>query len=185
MKNESPNNGAAANRRPDEQSDGSGNLSETPAADRVFPVAVAKLGRWATSMRTAIFTSITVALLLCGCAALPGRVPGQSRANASSRIVRLALKTIRASEFINDQGEQYFLVKDTQVLEKPDGYKLDPQTHTGIAKWVERWTIQRPTCIVTYRVTFDARGPEGLVVGAIQENSNGQPKIPIMEIHLK
>jgi hypothetical protein len=40
-----PNQGAAANRRPAGQSDGSGNLSATLAADRAFPAAVAELGR--------------------------------------------------------------------------------------------------------------------------------------------
>ena len=40
-----PNQGAAANRRPAGQSDGSGNLSATVAADRAFPAAVAELGR--------------------------------------------------------------------------------------------------------------------------------------------
>lgn len=37
--------GAAANRRPAGQSDGSGNLAAVVAADRVFPAAVAELGR--------------------------------------------------------------------------------------------------------------------------------------------
>ena len=36
---------AAANRRPAGQSDGSGNLFATVAADRAFPAAVAELGR--------------------------------------------------------------------------------------------------------------------------------------------
>jgi hypothetical protein len=39
------NQSAAANRRPAGQSDGSGNLSATVAADRAFPAAVAELGR--------------------------------------------------------------------------------------------------------------------------------------------
>ena len=42
---ESPNQGAAANRRPAGQADGSGNLLATVAADRAFPAAVAELGR--------------------------------------------------------------------------------------------------------------------------------------------
>ena len=41
----SPNQGAAANRRPAGQSDGSGSLAATVAADRAFPAAVAELGR--------------------------------------------------------------------------------------------------------------------------------------------
>jgi hypothetical protein len=41
----SPNQGAAANRRPAGQSDGSGNLSAPLAADRAFPAAVAELER--------------------------------------------------------------------------------------------------------------------------------------------
>jgi hypothetical protein len=40
-----PNQSAAANRRPAGQSDGSGNLLATVAADRAFPAAVAELGR--------------------------------------------------------------------------------------------------------------------------------------------
>ncbi len=40
-----PNQSAAANRRPAGQADGSGNLSATVAADRAFPAAVAELGR--------------------------------------------------------------------------------------------------------------------------------------------
>ena len=40
-----PNQSAAANRRPAGQSDGSGNLFATVAADRAFPAAVAELGR--------------------------------------------------------------------------------------------------------------------------------------------
>jgi len=40
-----PNKGAAANRRPAGQLDGSDNLSATVAADRAFPAAVAELGR--------------------------------------------------------------------------------------------------------------------------------------------
>ncbi len=40
-----PNQGAAANRRPAGQLDGSGNLAATVAADRAFPAAVAELGR--------------------------------------------------------------------------------------------------------------------------------------------
>ena len=40
-----PNQSAAANRRPAGQSVGSGNLSATVAADRAFPAAVAELGR--------------------------------------------------------------------------------------------------------------------------------------------
>ncbi|WP_421654366.1 hypothetical protein [Leptothermofonsia sp. ETS-13] len=40
-----PNKGAAANRRPAFQSDGSGNVAATVAADRAFPAAVAELGR--------------------------------------------------------------------------------------------------------------------------------------------
>ena len=39
------NQSAAANRRPAGQSDGSGNLFATVAADRAFPAAVAELGR--------------------------------------------------------------------------------------------------------------------------------------------
>ena len=39
-----PNQSAAANRRPAGQSDGSGNLSAIVAADRAFPAAVAELG---------------------------------------------------------------------------------------------------------------------------------------------
>ena len=39
------NQGAAANRRPAGQLDGSGNLFATVAADRAFPAAVAELGR--------------------------------------------------------------------------------------------------------------------------------------------
>lgn len=48
MTKESPNQSAAANRRPAGQSDGSGNLSAIVAADRAFPAAVAELGRWAS-----------------------------------------------------------------------------------------------------------------------------------------
>jgi hypothetical protein len=40
-----PNQGAAANRRPAGQSDGSDNLSAIVTADRAFPAAVAELGR--------------------------------------------------------------------------------------------------------------------------------------------
>jgi hypothetical protein len=40
-----PNKGAAANRRPAGQSDGSGHLFATVATDRAFPAAVAELGR--------------------------------------------------------------------------------------------------------------------------------------------
>jgi hypothetical protein len=40
-----PNQGAAANRRPAGQLDGSGNLFAIVAADRAFPAAVAELGR--------------------------------------------------------------------------------------------------------------------------------------------
>jgi hypothetical protein len=39
------NQGAAANRRPAGQADGSGNLAATVAADRAFLAAVAELGR--------------------------------------------------------------------------------------------------------------------------------------------
>ena len=39
----SPNQGAAANRRPAWQSDGSDNLAAIVAADRAFPAAVAEL----------------------------------------------------------------------------------------------------------------------------------------------
>jgi len=39
------NKGAAANRRPAGQADGSDNLLATVAADRAFPAAVAELGR--------------------------------------------------------------------------------------------------------------------------------------------
>ena len=39
------NQSAAANRRPALQSDGSGDLAETVAANRAFPAAVAELGR--------------------------------------------------------------------------------------------------------------------------------------------
>ncbi len=38
-----PNLGAAANRRPAGQADGSGNFAATVAADRAFPAAVAEL----------------------------------------------------------------------------------------------------------------------------------------------
>jgi len=44
-----PNQSAAANRRPAGQADGSGNLSATIAADRAFPVAVAELGSLAVA----------------------------------------------------------------------------------------------------------------------------------------
>jgi hypothetical protein len=44
-----PNQGAAANRRPAGQSNGSGNLAAIVAADRAFPAAVAELGRSASS----------------------------------------------------------------------------------------------------------------------------------------
>ena len=43
--NVTPNQSAAANRRPAGQSDGSDNLSAIVAADRAFPAAVAELGR--------------------------------------------------------------------------------------------------------------------------------------------
>jgi hypothetical protein len=42
-----PNQGAAANCRLAGQLDGSNILSATLAADRMFPAAVAELGRWA------------------------------------------------------------------------------------------------------------------------------------------
>ena len=45
MTKESPNQGAAANRHPALQSNGSDNLSSTAAADRAFPAAVVELGR--------------------------------------------------------------------------------------------------------------------------------------------
>jgi len=41
----SPNQGAAANRRPALRAGGSENLAATVAADRAFPAAVAELGR--------------------------------------------------------------------------------------------------------------------------------------------
>ena len=41
----SPNQSAAANRRPAGQLDDSGNLFAIVAADRAFPAAVAELGR--------------------------------------------------------------------------------------------------------------------------------------------
>lgn len=44
-----PNQGAAANRRPARQSDGSDNLSATLAADRALRAAVPELGRYATN----------------------------------------------------------------------------------------------------------------------------------------
>jgi hypothetical protein len=44
------NQGAAANRYHAGQSDGSGNLSATVAADRAFPAAVAELGSLSGSM---------------------------------------------------------------------------------------------------------------------------------------
>jgi hypothetical protein len=47
-----PNQGAAANRRPAGQADGSDNLSATVAADRPFPAAVAELGRSAEYFST-------------------------------------------------------------------------------------------------------------------------------------
>ncbi len=43
MKTTTPNQGAAANRRPAGQSEGSDNLSATVATDRAFPAAVADL----------------------------------------------------------------------------------------------------------------------------------------------
>jgi hypothetical protein len=46
-----PNQSAAANRRPAGQANGSDNLFATVAADRVFPAAVAELGRWAGNPR--------------------------------------------------------------------------------------------------------------------------------------
>jgi len=45
-KTESPNQSAAAIRRPAGQLDGSGDLTAIVAADRAFPSAVAELGRW-------------------------------------------------------------------------------------------------------------------------------------------
>ena len=48
--NRRSNQGAAANRHPAGQSDGTDNLSATVAADRAFPAAVAELGRPVTSM---------------------------------------------------------------------------------------------------------------------------------------
>ena len=45
MTKTSANQSAAANRRPAGQSEGSGNLSATVAADRAFPAAVAELDR--------------------------------------------------------------------------------------------------------------------------------------------
>jgi hypothetical protein len=47
-----PNQGAAANRRPAGQADGSDKLSATVAADRPFPAAVAELGRSAEYFST-------------------------------------------------------------------------------------------------------------------------------------
>lgn len=44
------NQGAAANRRPAGQADGSGNLFAIVAADRAFPAAVAELGRSAKKL---------------------------------------------------------------------------------------------------------------------------------------
>jgi len=41
-----PNQGAAPNRRPLLPPDGSDNLSATTATNRVFPAAVAELGRY-------------------------------------------------------------------------------------------------------------------------------------------
>ena len=51
-----PNQGAAANRRPAGQSDGSDNLFATVAADRAFPAAVAELDRWAAYAYRIIFS---------------------------------------------------------------------------------------------------------------------------------
>jgi hypothetical protein len=49
-----PNQCAAANRRPAGQSDGSGNLSAIVAADRAFPAAVAELGRYKSRWRLSL-----------------------------------------------------------------------------------------------------------------------------------
>jgi hypothetical protein len=45
LRSDTPNQSAAANRRPARQLDGSGNLAAIVAADRAFPAAVAELDR--------------------------------------------------------------------------------------------------------------------------------------------
>ena len=60
-----PNQSAAANRRPAGQSDGSGNLSAIVAADRAFPAAVAELGR-SVSGRTRGLTEVYMSYFASG-----------------------------------------------------------------------------------------------------------------------
>src|SRR5690349_3734552 len=62
-----PNQSAAANRRPAGQSDGSGNLAATVAADRAFPAAVAELGSFGGSMRVSTAISIILVTAFTGC----------------------------------------------------------------------------------------------------------------------
>ena len=56
----SANQGAAANRRPAGQSDGSDNLSAIVAADRAFPAAVAELDR---SAKKFLSTDVTLSFI--------------------------------------------------------------------------------------------------------------------------
>jgi hypothetical protein len=78
-----PNQSGAANRRPAGQSDSSGNLLATVAADRAFPAAVAELGRYASQRRNAACLSLLCLVLIsvavtsgcatCGRSSVPPR----------------------------------------------------------------------------------------------------------------
>lgn len=135
-------------------------------------------------MRTNPFIWLTFALFLCGCASTPDHVPGQSLANRLPRAVHQAMNTIMEDEALGGHSDERISVINTEVLEQSGGYTLDPKTETAIARWVERWTIRRPTGIVTYRVTFDARGPQGFFVDVIVEDPTRKPrtKTNIMDI---
>jgi hypothetical protein len=135
-------------------------------------------------MRPISFTFLAIVLLMCGCVSPPRHVAGDTLANRSPEFLRLTLQAIIAEEQINGPEGETIKVMDTQVLEKPKGFTVDHATNTAFTKWVERWTIQRPNGVVTYRVTYDVRGPEGVDVGVILEDANGQPKIPTINLQL-
>ena len=108
-----------------------------------------------------ILLSMLALIVLCGCASLPARVPGQTLVNGSPTLRRDAVRAVAIYEMALSPYKGSLRVIDTQIVEAPGAIGAEPGGDLVKAKWIERWVIQRGNTNFAYLVLFDAQGSRG------------------------
>jgi hypothetical protein len=124
-------------------------------------------------------------LILAGCATTETQhayVPGESLVNGSDpRLVKDVLYVLRFYEEAL-APECKLKVVDTRLIELPTNVRIERKTELVVAKWSERWVLDRCGSNVAYRIDFDAQGSRGTDIAARIESAaltNGVEEIRI------